>query len=164
MQPLPSTSKEESFYCRSCYTHQPKEKHSLKQCLKSKRDALQAIEDRLFGRESFIQNNICCLLKKVCPPSETQEYQSETQSKAPEIQLEKPEAVFKRPRVLRRRKIAPWSYTSLYVPKNDQLISVCKKPAVYNSANLEETRYRQPLNGGRDVWSTSLWNNMKHLV
>lgn len=117
MQSIASTSQQEFFFCRSCFQHQPKDKHSLKACLKTKRDFLQAIEDRRYTRETFVTNNKVRIISKAV----TEQPEA---IKAPEVAeqhqkaIEKPQiiqAIFKRPRVLRRR-IAPvvhqWNYTS----------------------------------------------------
>lgn len=140
MQPTPSTSNKEFFLCRSCYSHQPKDSHSQRSCLKAKRDALQTIEDRLFGRELFIKNSKAKITKRASEQTvETTQIDTTV--------TEKPEAIFKRPRVLRRRRIAPvaWSSSiSSFAQKNNQQIEESKKPAAFNSQNTEETLCNQP--------------------
>lgn len=161
---MQTTTHQQEFFCRSCYSYQQKDKHSLKQCLTDKRNCLQAIEDRKFEREVFIKNNKARIISKkaittpeiAVKPPQIVENQLKTSKKSQAIA-----AIFKRPRVLRRRKIAPvvrqWSCTSSSDPNKNQQSTLLKKPVVYSTQNSEAAPYNQlelPQFGGNKNSST----------
>lgn len=164
MQPIPSTSNQKFFLCRSCYQLQPNQ-HSQKQCLKDKRDVVQGIEDRQYEREKFATNNKVRIISKTAikyPEVTVKALETEAIT-APEVAVEssqivetqqkesdKPKiiaAIFKRPRVLRRRiapVARPWSYISSLDQNKELPSTVSKKPVAFNIQSSEATPYKQP--------------------